>query len=44
MAALAALAALLERIREEAGVRPEREAPLGVEVVRRRGADAEYLF
>ncbi|MFH8655196.1 beta-galactosidase [Streptomyces afghaniensis] len=38
------LAAVLERIRQEAGVRPEREVPAGVEVVRRRGTDADYLF
>jgi beta-galactosidase len=40
----ATLAAVLERIREEAGVRPEREVPAGVEVVRRRGTGADYLF
>ena len=40
----ASLAAFLERICLEAGVRPEREVPAGVEVVRRRGADADYLF
>lgn len=40
----ATLAVLLERIRKEACVRPERDAPSGVEVVRRRGADADYLF
>ena len=39
-----ALAAVLERIRQDAGVRPESEAPVGVEVVRRRGADADHLF
>ncbi|MFD9000331.1 beta-galactosidase [Streptomyces sp. NPDC059582] len=38
------LAALLDRIRAEAGVAPVRTAPPGVEVVRRRGADADYLF
>nr|WP_234442469.1 beta-galactosidase [Streptomyces sp. FxanaA7] len=40
----ATLAAVLERIRQDAGVRPECEVPTGVEVVRRRGADADYLF
>lgn len=25
-------------------MRPEREVPAGVEVVKRRGADADYLF
>ncbi|MCD9879547.1 beta-galactosidase [Streptomyces guryensis] len=40
----ATLAAVLQRIGQEAGVRPEHEAPAGVEVVRRRGADADYLF
>jgi beta-galactosidase len=39
-----ALAAVLERICLEAGVRPEREAPVGIEVVKRRGTDADYLF
>ncbi|KUO06030.1 beta-galactosidase [Streptomyces caeruleatus] len=38
------LDAVLERIREEAGVRPEHDVPAGVEVVRRRGAEADYLF
>ncbi|MFE6624423.1 beta-galactosidase [Streptomyces sp. NPDC057740] len=38
------LAALMERIRQESGVRPECEAPAGIEVVRRRGTDADYLF
>ncbi|MFH0174863.1 beta-galactosidase [Streptomyces cacaoi] len=39
------LAALLERVREEAGVRPLlEEVPAGVEAVRRRGSDADYLF
>ncbi|MFI7296177.1 beta-galactosidase [Streptomyces sp. NPDC050121] len=38
------LSAVLERIRQDAGVHPEREVPAGVEVVRRRGADADYLF
>ncbi|MEV4290730.1 beta-galactosidase [Nonomuraea bangladeshensis] len=38
------LAALLDRVRREAGVREVRAAPPGVEVVRRRGDDAGYLF
>ncbi|MEV6172714.1 beta-galactosidase [Streptomyces sp. NPDC051954] len=39
------LAALLERIRDEAGVRPVLDAvPEGIEAVLRRGADADYLF
>ncbi|MFF8015361.1 beta-galactosidase [Streptomyces sp. NPDC007929] len=38
------LAAVLNRIREEAGVRSEHDVPVGVEVVRRRGAEADYLF
>ena len=38
------LAALLDRIREEAGVAPVRTTPPGVEAVLRRGADADYLF
>lgn len=38
------LAALLDRISQEAGVRPEAKAPAGIEVVRRRGAQADYLF
>ena len=38
------LAAVLERIGQEAGVRPEHEAPAGIEVARRRGPDADYLF
>ncbi|MGW1721529.1 beta-galactosidase [Streptomyces sp. NPDC002306] len=38
------LAALLDRIRAEAGVAPVRTTPPGVEAVRRRGADADYLF
>ncbi|MFF3335008.1 beta-galactosidase [Streptomyces sp. NPDC002888] len=38
------LAALLDRIRQEAGVTPEQDAPAGMEVVRRRGAEADYLF
>ncbi|HET7388989.1 MAG TPA: beta-galactosidase [Nocardioidaceae bacterium] len=35
---------LLARVCEEAGVRPVAPAPSGVEVVRRRGDDASYLF
>ncbi|MFI5681299.1 beta-galactosidase [Streptomyces cellulosae] len=38
------LAALLHRIRQEAGVTPEQDAPAGIEVVRRRGEQADYLF
>ncbi|WP_406173753.1 beta-galactosidase [Streptomyces canus] len=38
------LAALLDRIRQEAGVTPEHDAPAGIEVVRRRGTEADYLF
>ncbi|MFD0003070.1 beta-galactosidase [Streptomyces sp. NPDC127178] len=38
------LAALLDRIRREAGVEPVRSTPQGVEAVLRRGADADYLF
>lgn len=38
------LAALLDRIRREAGVEPVRSTPEGVEAVLRRGADADYLF
>jgi beta-galactosidase len=38
------LAALLDRIRQGAGVTPEQDAPAGIEVVRRRGAQADYLF
>ncbi|MFD5480005.1 beta-galactosidase [Streptomyces hawaiiensis] len=38
------LAALLHRIRQEAGVTPEQDVPAGIEVVRRRGAEADYLF
>jgi beta-galactosidase len=38
------LAALLDRIRQEAAVTPEHDAPLGLEVVRRRGTEADYLF
>ncbi|MDQ0753555.1 beta-galactosidase [Streptomyces africanus] len=40
----ATLAALIDRIRQDAGIQPERDAPAGVEVVRRRGTDADYLF
>lgn len=40
----ATLTALLDRICREAGVRPERVVPAGMEVVRRRGIDADYLF
>ncbi|MFI6358176.1 beta-galactosidase [Streptomyces sp. NPDC050743] len=40
----ATLAALLDRVRSEAGVEPVRTAPPGVEVVRRRGPEADYLF
>ncbi|QFR03218.1 hypothetical protein F9278_45400 [Streptomyces phaeolivaceus] len=38
------LAALLTRIRTEAGVEPVRTAPDGVKVVRRRSPSADYLF
>ncbi|MBX9397184.1 beta-galactosidase [Streptomyces sp. TRM72054] len=38
------LAALLDRIRTEAGVAPVRETADGVEAVLRRGGDADYLF
>lgn len=38
------LAALLDRIRAEAGVEPVRRTPRGVEAVLRRGPDADYLF
>ncbi|CAM5709256.1 beta-galactosidase [Streptomyces canus] len=38
------LTALLDRIRHEAGVTPEHDAPAGIEVVRRRGTEADYLF
>ncbi|MEV7036007.1 beta-galactosidase [Streptomyces sp. NPDC093272] len=38
------LAGLLGRIREEAGVAAGRAAPQGVEVVVRRGADADFVF
>ncbi|WP_425244903.1 beta-galactosidase [Streptomyces sp. NEAU-NA10] len=39
------LGGLLERIRAEAGVEPELDGvPAGVEVVRRRGTDADYVF
>ncbi|MBV7700386.1 beta-galactosidase [Streptomyces sp. TRM70350] len=40
----ATLAALLDRIRTEAGVEPVRETADGVEAVLRRGGDADYLF
>ena len=40
----ATLAALLDRIRTEAGVMPVLSAPEGVEAVLRRGTDADYLF
>ncbi|MFD5793590.1 beta-galactosidase [Streptomyces diastatochromogenes] len=40
----ATLTALLDRIRAEAGVEPVRTAPAGVEVVRRRGPEADYVF
>ncbi|MGW0420933.1 beta-galactosidase [Streptomyces sp. NPDC003015] len=38
------LAALLDRVRAEAGVEPVRRTPEGVEAVLRRGEDADYLF
>ncbi|MPY57263.1 beta-galactosidase, partial [Streptomyces spongiae] len=38
------LAALLRRMCQEAGVTPEHQAPAGIEVVRRLGAEANYLF
>jgi beta-galactosidase len=38
------LAALLDRIRQGADVTPEQEAPAGIEVVRRHGTEADYLF
>ncbi|MGW3102437.1 beta-galactosidase [Streptomyces sp. NPDC001100] len=38
------LAGLLDLIRREAGVKPVRVTPEGVEAVLRRGADADYLF
>lgn len=38
------LAALLDRIRQEAGVKPEHDTPAGIEAVRRRGSQADYLF
>ncbi|MDQ0905798.1 beta-galactosidase [Streptomyces canus] len=38
------LAALLNRIRQDADVTPEHEAPAGIEVVRRHGTVADYLF
>ncbi|WP_253267157.1 beta-galactosidase trimerization domain-containing protein [Streptomyces sp. NL15-2K] len=40
----AALAALLDRIRTEAGVDPVRVTPEGVEAALRRSEDADYLF
>jgi beta-galactosidase len=40
----ATLASLLDRIRAEAGVRPVRATPEGVEAMLRRGPDADYLF
>ncbi|WDF39469.1 beta-galactosidase [Streptomyces sp. T12] len=40
----ATLAGLLDRIRAEAGVKPVRTTPQGVEAVLRRGSDADYLF
>ncbi|WP_229070306.1 beta-galactosidase [Actinoplanes sp. DH11] len=40
----AALRHLLDRICREAGVHPEQPAAAGIEMVRRRGADADYLF
>ncbi|KUM79748.1 beta-galactosidase [Streptomyces curacoi] len=40
----ATLAGLLDRVRTEAGVRPVRSTPQGVEAVLRRGPDADYLF
>ena len=39
-----AMAALLDRICEEAGVEPVRGTPQGVEAVVRRGPEADYLF
>ncbi|MFF7646679.1 beta-galactosidase [Streptomyces canus] len=38
------LAALLDRVRTEAGVEPVRATPAGVEAVLRSGEDADYLF
>ncbi len=38
------LGALLDRVRQAADLHPPVEAPPGVEVVRRRGAEASYLF
>ncbi|WP_053749131.1 beta-galactosidase [Streptomyces sp. MMG1533] len=38
------LAALLDRVRTEAGVEPVRVTPEGVEAVLRRGENADYLF
>ncbi|MBT2674491.1 beta-galactosidase [Streptomyces sp. ISL-14] len=40
----ATLAGLLDRIRTDAGVRPVRATPQGVEAALRRGPDADYLF
>ncbi|MGW0824968.1 beta-galactosidase [Streptomyces sp. NPDC002845] len=40
----ATLTTLLTRMRSEAGVEPVRTAPEGIEVARRRGEDADYLF
>ncbi|WP_425585190.1 Beta-galactosidase C-terminal domain [Streptomyces vastus] len=38
------LAGLLHRISQEADVTPEHESPTGIEAVRRRGTEADYLF
>ncbi|WP_053752384.1 beta-galactosidase [Streptomyces sp. MMG1533] len=38
------LATLLHRIRQDADVAPEHQVPAGVEVVRRRGTEADFLF
>ncbi|MEU0074037.1 Beta-galactosidase C-terminal domain [Streptomyces sp. NPDC006332] len=38
------LAVLLHRVRQDADVTPEHQAPAGIEVVRRRGTVADYLF
>lgn len=40
----ATLTAVLDRLRAEAAVQPEADAPAGIEVVRRRGTGAGYLF
>jgi beta-galactosidase len=40
----ATLAALLARVRADAGVTDAGEVPPGVETVRRRGRDADYIF